>query len=112
MSYRVVPTDNFSRELKRLSKKYPSLKQEIKNFSSELLDNPKTGTPIGHNCYKVRISTPDKLGGKRKGFRIITYIVFSKEIIFLLSVYDKSEISTLKDWEIKRIIRELDKIIS
>lgn len=112
MSYRIVPTDNFSRELKRLSKKYPSLKQKIKDFSNELLGNPKTGIPIGHNCYKVRVSTPDKPGGKSKGFRIITYVVFTKEIIFLLSVYDKSEITTLKDREIKRIIKELDNISS
>lgn len=110
MSYKIVPTDNFSRELKRLSKKYSSLKQKIKEFSDELLNNPKMGTSIGHNCYKVRVSTHDKSGGKSKGFRIITYVVSKKEIIFLLSIYDKSEISTLKDWEIKRIIKGLDKI--
>ncbi len=111
MSYKIVPTDNFSRELKRLSKKYPSLKRQIKDFSKDLLDNPKIGAPIGHNCYKVRVSTPDKTGGKSKGFRIITHVVFKKEIVFLLSIYDKSEILTLKDWEIKRIIKDMDKII-
>ncbi len=110
MSYKIVPTDNFSKELKRLTKKYPSLKQEIEEFSSELLDNPTIGTPIGHSCYKIRLSTPDKPGGKSRGFRIITYIVSPKEIIFLLSIYDKSEVSTLKDWEIKRIVKELEKI--
>jgi mRNA-degrading endonuclease RelE of RelBE toxin-antitoxin system len=110
MNYNIVPSDNFSRELKRLSKKYPSLKQKIKDLSSELLKNPHTGTPLGHNCYKIRISTPDKPGGKSGGFRIITYIVFVKEIIFLLSIYDKSEVSTIKDWEIKRLIKELNKI--
>lgn len=110
MSYKIVPTDNFSRELKRLTKKYPSLKQKIKEFSNELLDNPAIGTPIGHSCYKVRLSTPDKPGGKSRGFRIITYIVSPKEIIFLLSIYDKSEVATLKDWEIKLIIKELEKI--
>ncbi|HBO85258.1 MAG: hypothetical protein A2X59_01890 [Nitrospirae bacterium GWC2_42_7] len=111
MSYRIIPADNFSRELKRLTKKYPSLKEEIKEISNILLNKPKTGTPIGHGCYKVRLSTPDKPGGKSKGFRLITYIVSKKEIIFLLSIYDKSEVSTLKDWEIKLIIKELDNII-
>jgi len=110
MSYKILPTDNFSRELKRLNKKYPSLKEEIKKISNELLNDPKVGTPIGHGCYKIRLSTPDKPGGKSKGFRIITYVVSPKEIIFLLSIYDKSEVSTLKDWEIKRIIKELDKV--
>ncbi len=110
MSYKIVPTDNFSKELKRLTKKYPSLKQEIEEFSNELLDNPTIGTPIGQSCYKIRLSTPDKPGGKSRGFRIITYVISMKEIIFLLSIYDKSEVSTLKDWEIKRIVKELEKI--
>src|SRR4030067_1567901 len=104
MNYKIVPSDNFSRELKRLTKKYPSLKRKIKDLSNELLENPRTGTSIGHNCYKIRISTPDKPGGKSGGFRIITYVFFTKEIIFLLSIYDKSEASTIKDKEIKRLI--------
>lgn len=108
MNFKIVPTDNFSRELKRLSKKYPALKHKIKDLSTELLKNPSTGTPLGHNCYKIRISTPDKPGGKSGGFRVITYVFFTKEIIFLLSIYDKSEASTIKDKEIKRLIKELE----
>lgn len=84
MSYKIVPTDNFSRELKRLSKKHPLLKQKIKDFSSELLTNPKIGTPIGHNCYKIRVSTPDKSRGKSKGFRIISYVFFKKRDSILI----------------------------
>jgi len=108
MNFRIVPSDNFSRELKRLSKKYPSLKHKIKNFSKELLVNPRLGTPLGRNCYKIRISIPDKPGGKSGGFRVITYVFFIKETIFLLSIYDKSEVSTIQDKEIKRLIKELD----
>ncbi|MDO8283334.1 MAG: type II toxin-antitoxin system RelE/ParE family toxin [Thermodesulfovibrionia bacterium] len=108
MSYKIVPTDNFSKELKRLSKKYPSLKQNIKDLSNELQKNPCTGTPLGHNCYKIRLATSDKPGGKSGGFRIITYAFCIKEIIFLLSIYDKSETSTINDKEIKRLIKELD----
>ena len=110
MNFKIVPSDNFSRELKRLSKKYPSLKHKIKDLSEELLKNPRIGTPLGHNCYKIRISTPDKPGGKSGGFRVITYAFFVKGIIFLLSIYDKSEVSAIKDKEIKRLIKELDKI--
>lgn len=112
MNFKIVPSDNFSRELKRLSKKYPSLKNKIKELSKELLKNPRLGTSLGHNCHKIRISTPDKPGGKSGGFRIITYVVFIKEVLFLLSIYDKSEVSAIKDKEIKRLIKELDKISS
>ncbi len=32
MNFKIIPTDNFSRELKRLSKKYPALKNKIKDI--------------------------------------------------------------------------------
>ena len=110
MSYKIVPTDNFSRELKKLVKKYPSLKQTLKEFSEDISTDPRTGISVGHNCYKTRLSIPDKPGGKRKGFRIITYVLFKKDTIFILSIYDKSEVSALTAWEIKQIIKGLDEI--
>ena len=108
MIYKIVPTNNFSRELKKLCKKHPALKEQIKYLSTELSVNPERGVSLGHGCYKIRISSPDKHGGKSKGFRIITYVVLLKGIVFLLTVYDKSEISTIKDSEIRRILKDFE----
>jgi len=46
MSYRLVPTSNFARELKRLAKKHPGLKKSIKDLSNILEKKPKQGSPL------------------------------------------------------------------
>ena len=47
MNYSVIPIDKFKKEAKRLIKKYPSLKQELKQLNTNLLSNPAIGTSLG-----------------------------------------------------------------
>jgi mRNA-degrading endonuclease YafQ of YafQ-DinJ toxin-antitoxin module len=47
MSFKVVPTSHFSKEAKRLTKKYPSLKDTLKKFVRMLRDEPRQGSPLG-----------------------------------------------------------------
>ena len=107
MSYSIQLTGRFEKELKKLLKKYPSLKSEIINLRDELQENPETGSPIGHNCYKIRIAISSKGKGKRGGARVITYVFIKGEIIYLLSVYDKSEKETISDRELVGILKEI-----
>ncbi len=51
MNYKVVATPNFLVEVKRLSKKYPSLKKDIAELALLLAENPTTGTPLGKDAY-------------------------------------------------------------
>ena len=54
MNYEIVTADSFDRELKRLVKKYHSLKNEVGQLGESLAGNPTQGTPIGKDCYKIR----------------------------------------------------------
>jgi mRNA-degrading endonuclease RelE of RelBE toxin-antitoxin system len=63
MSYNVVLSPVFIRELKRLSKKYPSLKNDVAELGAALAVDPLIGTSIGKGCYKLRMS----IGSKGKG---------------------------------------------
>lgn len=54
MSYNVLAIPTFERQLKRLSKKYPSLKQEFFELIESLEKTPEQGTNLGNNCYKIR----------------------------------------------------------
>ncbi len=107
MSYSVFPTDKFSKEIKRLIKKYPSLKNEFENLVSILSKNPTTGTPLGENCYKLRLAIASKNKGKSGGARIITYLVFNDESVFLLTIYDKAEKQNVTEKELKTMIKEI-----
>jgi mRNA-degrading endonuclease RelE of RelBE toxin-antitoxin system len=65
MSFEIIPTRDFERELKRLNKKYPSLRTDFALFLESLEDNPIQGSFIGKDCYKVRLAISSKNQGKR-----------------------------------------------
>jgi len=73
MSYNVKTIPLFDREIKRLVKKYASLKSEYEELIDELEKNPEIGTSLGDNLYKIRLAIASKGKGKRGGARIITY---------------------------------------
>jgi mRNA-degrading endonuclease RelE of RelBE toxin-antitoxin system len=113
MKTEIVITGNFQREAKKYLKKYKSLKSELENLYDQLLKNPQLGTPISNNSFKIRISVKSKNKGKSAGMRIITHLEIDLVLdevsnhLYLLSIYDKSEIDSISDKEINRILKEL-----
>ena len=107
MSFNIIPTPPFEKELKQLAKKYPSIKKDIAALVGRLLQEPKTGTPLGNNCYKIRMGITSKGQGKSGGARIITFVQVIETTIFLLSIYDKADIVTLSDKELKERLKGL-----
>ncbi len=105
MSFNVKTISVFERQAKRLVKKFPSLKKEILELIKELKEEPEKGTSIGHNCYKIRLSIASKGKGKSGGARVITHVVFKDDTVYLLSIYDKSDIENLTDKEILEFIK-------
>jgi mRNA-degrading endonuclease RelE of RelBE toxin-antitoxin system len=86
MSYSIIAVPTFKKELKKLAKKHLSLKEDLTNLFEQLAINPTLGTPIGKNCYKIRLAITSKNKGKSGGTRLITNFVISDEIIYLLSI--------------------------
>ncbi len=107
MSYKVIPIEKFKKEAKRLIKKYPSLKDELFDLSNSLVSNPEAGTPLGNNTYKIRLSVRSKGKGKSGGARVITYLVTANKEVYLLTIYDKSEIDNVDDRILRQIIKSL-----
>ena len=107
MNYNVVTIPPFDRQLKRLAKKYPSLKTEYQELVDILQRTPNAGTPIGNDCYKIRIAISSKGKGKSAGARVITNIVVAENNVYLLSIYDKSEKDDLSDKEILQLINRI-----
>ncbi|WP_431199081.1 type II toxin-antitoxin system RelE/ParE family toxin [Mucilaginibacter sp. P19] len=107
MSFKILPTPAFVRELKKLSKKYISLKKDLTVLIAELVENPKSGTPLGNNCYKIRMAITSKNKGKSAGARIITYVQVVNGTVYLLSIYDKSDLDNISDSELTSRIKDL-----
>jgi hypothetical protein len=107
MSFKIIPTPPFERELKQLAKKYPSIKKDITALAQQLLQQPQIGTPLGHDCFKIRMAITAKGKGKSGGARVITHVQVTKEHIFLLSIYDKSEAENIADKELLGRLKNL-----
>lgn len=103
MSCKITYTPDFARALKRLAKKYKSMKEDYAQLLDDLRANPSLGVDLGHRLRKVRMSITSKGKGKSGGARVITYTVVLAEIdteIKLLTIYDKSERESLTDKEL------------
>ncbi len=108
MNYKIKTIPTFDKQAKRLAKKYKSLKVELSNLIDELLNNPECGIGIGQNCYKIRLSIKSKGKGKSGGGRVITHIHVVDKIIFLLSIFDKSEKENIDGDELDELLKEID----
>jgi mRNA-degrading endonuclease RelE of RelBE toxin-antitoxin system len=110
MKYNVLTIPPFDRQLKRLAKKYPSLKTEYDALVKELEENPEKGTPLGYNCFKIRLAIASKGRGKSGGARVITHFYIKDEIVFLLTIYDKSEQVDISDKELRELLLEIENL--
>jgi len=75
MNYAIETTIDFESNFKRLSKKYRSLIEDLKQFKKELLQNPTMGVDLGDGARKVRMAVSSKNKGKSGGARVITFQV-------------------------------------
>ena len=109
MKYSVLSIPPFDRQLKRLAKKFPSLKAEYAALVDELGRNPEKGQSLGNNCFKIRMAIASKGRGTSGRARIITHIYVENETAFLLAIYDKSEQNDISDKELRELLYEIEK---
>jgi len=108
MSYKIIPSDDFENNVKKLAKKFKKLDQDLSRLLQQLEQDPTKGTPLGNNCYKIRIPNSSIPTGKSGGFRVITLIKVEKDKIVLLTIYSKTEKNTITDRELEAIIGGLE----
>lgn len=81
-----------------------------------MIENPKTGTPLGLDTYKIRLKITSKRRGKSGGARIISLVESTiiavehktkdaQTTVSLITIYDKSEVPNITDKEPKDLIR-------
>ena len=107
MSYSVIPVEKFKKEAKRLIKKYPSLTKELASLYNIILEQPTVGTPLGNDSYKIRVGIKSKGKGKSGGARVITYVITENQEVYLLTIYDKSELDSIDAKTLKAIIARI-----
>jgi hypothetical protein len=104
MSYSIRAIPPFEKQFKRYYKKFPSLKSELADLIDRLKEQPDLGTPLGHDCYKIRIAIASKGKGKSGGARVITCVLLMEKEVYLLYIYDKSDQSNISDKELLQLL--------
>ena len=105
-NYKIIPTDIFISEAKKLAKKYPNIKDDFFELQKILRKDPITGNiSLGKDCYKVRMAISDKNSGQSGGARIIIEVKIINKKVYILSVYDKGEKGDLFDKELEKILK-------
>lgn len=105
MNYNISSIPLFDKQAKRLVRKYPSLKKELGELAKSLSHNPEQGKALGNGFYKIRVAIASKGKGKSGGARVITYVKVTATTVFLASIYDKSEKSTITDKELESLFQ-------
>ncbi len=103
-------TSTFRRSVRKLSKKYHSLKKDLLSLLDILEQGDLPGAPVSGfsgTIYKVRIQSSDQKRGKRGGFRVIYFVDQNTQDIWLLTVYAKARKENIRVNEIQKILDTL-----
>jgi mRNA-degrading endonuclease RelE of RelBE toxin-antitoxin system len=102
---KIVPTPEFSKQVKKLSKSYKQIADDLVTLKNELISNPRSGIDLGRNCYKIRLANSSIPTGKSGGFRVITYYFDQNETIRLLLIYSKTQQDSVSTEEILDVLK-------
>ena len=85
--YRIVITNHFKKQLKRLVKKNRQLKAVFIETLNEFV--PSQAISIGKGLFKVRLKGQSK--GKSGGYRLYLFVIEVKGILTPICIYAKNE---------------------
>ena len=86
-------SEAFKHQLKRLSRRYRHIKNDVKPIVDELADGTTPGDKITGTSYvlfKARAKNSDAQRGKSGGYRVIYYLKSNTRCI-LVTIYSKSD---------------------
>ena len=110
-SYKVVLTPSFKSCIRRLEKRYPNIKDDVRVAIHALLQEPRLGVviPGGSGVRKLRVRSSDLQRGKRGGFRLLYSLdERSQLIIYLVFIYAKSDREDVTRKELQDLMREIE----
>ena len=73
MRFEIKTIPRFEKDVKKLKKKFPKIKNDLVDFIHNLSLNSNLGVNLGKNIFKTRIPNSSIPAGKSGGFRIIIY---------------------------------------
>jgi len=107
MSYEVRVVDEFKKDVKKLFKKYRSIKTDILDLIEKLEEDYTIGIDLGSNLYKIRVKNSD-IGGKSGGYRVIYYTRLTNDRVYLLTIFSKTQKENIDVKCLKPIVDKIE----
>ncbi|BAZ43400.1 hypothetical protein NIES4102_04000 [Chondrocystis sp. NIES-4102] len=109
-SIEILLTLRFQQDLRKLAKRYRSIRQDLTPLIQQLQQGETPGDLISGNKYqviKVRLKNSDIQKGKSAGYRVIYYLKTPTAII-LVTIYSKSDLTDIPNKVIQEIIQKFE----
>ncbi len=104
MNLKIETIPRFEKDVKKLKKRFPKIKDDLLKLINDLSSNPKSGIDLGENIFKIRVPNSSIPTGKSGGFRIITYYR-RDDILYLVTIYSKTEQDTVLTQRLREIVK-------
>jgi len=108
MNVEIDTSADFDRDFHKLRKRHKSIVKDLQKFVEQLQKQSISGKEITAGVFKYRMAVTSKGKGKSGGVRIISCeILLCSELknITLLSIYDKSDRSSITGSEIRDLLK-------
>jgi len=102
----VLFSDEFKDRLRSLAKRYRQIQSDLQPLLDDLQSSNFIGDQIpgtGYTVFKVRLKNSDIQKGKSAGYRVI-YQIKDSACVMLVTIYSKSDQSTIAADKIREII--------
>ena len=93
-----------NKEVKKLKKRYKHIEKDYIDFINSIKSIDDLGINLGNNIFKVRIANSDKNRGKSSGYRLISYLKLIENELYVIYIYDKSDMENINENEIDKLI--------
>lgn len=100
----IKDTETFNKAVKRLKKRFRTIEKDCQTFIDSIATDEDLGIHLGNGVYKVRIPNSDKQSGKSGGYRLISYLKLIDNALYLMYIYDKSDLDNVSENEIDQLI--------
>jgi mRNA-degrading endonuclease RelE of RelBE toxin-antitoxin system len=112
MNPALVERPEFQNEIKRLSRKFRHIENDLQDFYKEFLSAPLVRAfaipGFERKLWKVRMKSADQQRGKSGGFRLIFYFDENKPVALqMLTLYPKTERADISSDELQRLLKDV-----
>ncbi len=109
-SIQILLTQRFKQDLKKLAKRFRSIRKDIAPLIDRIQQGETPGDRISgskYSVFKIRLRNSNISKGKSAGYRAIYYLK-TQDTVVLVTIYSKSDQSDISNNLIETIIQQLE----